>query len=128
VPELEKKASATQAAAPAKEKEQDNRPPFSYFSEAAASKDIFKPIIKEETSSQPSAEAEQAKKAEEIKSQLNLLGVVWGEKPQAIIEDKKAQKTYFLNKGESLDSVEVKDIFENKVILSYNGQQFELVM
>ncbi|MCX5716132.1 MAG: hypothetical protein NTV07_04630 [Candidatus Omnitrophica bacterium] len=128
VPELEKKVAIAPPAAAVKEKEGSSRPPFSYFSEGAASKNIFQPIVKEETAPQASAEAEQAKKTEEIKSQLSLLGVVWGEKPQAIIEDKKAQKTYFLSKGETFDSIEVKDILENKVVLFYNGQQFELVL
>lgn len=126
--ELEKKAAEAPSEAPVKGKEEKARPPFSYFSDAAGAKNIFQPIAREEASSQGAIETQEAKKLEDLKSQLNLLGVVWGEKPQAIIEDKKAQKTYFLAKGESFDSVEVKDILENKVILLYNDQQFELVL
>ncbi len=57
---------------------------------------------------------------------LNLLGIVSGDNPQAIIEDKKSQKTYFLKKGDFLGDFELKDIQKGKVILDLSGQQFEL--
>lgn len=110
-----------------KGKAQDlQRPPFDYFSSEVGTRNIFQPILQEEAAGQtPVAEGP---KLEDVKSQLSLLGIIGGDKPQAIIEDKKAQKTYFVNKGETFSDIEVKDILENKVVLSYKNQQFELVL
>jgi hypothetical protein len=102
------------------------RPPFDYFSGQAASRNIFAPVAKEEP--QAAAPKEEGPKLEEVKAQLSLLGVIGGASPQVIIEDKRTQKTYFLNKGSSFDDIEVDDILENKVILIYKGKQFELVL
>lgn len=107
--------------------EEPQRPSFDYYSAKAGSRNIFAPVATEETKAQ-TAPVEQGPKLEDVKGQLSLLGVVSGETPQAIIEDKRTQKTYFLNKGSTFDDIEVGDIFENKVILTYKGKQFELVL
>ncbi len=57
---------------------------------------------------------------------INLLGILSGENPQAIIEDKKTQKTYYLNKGQFIGELQVMDIKEGKIILNFNSQTFEL--
>jgi type II secretory pathway component PulC len=57
---------------------------------------------------------------------INLVGIITGDNPQAIIEDKKAQKTYYLNKGQYIGEFLVEDIQEGKIILNFNGQRFEL--
>lgn len=57
---------------------------------------------------------------------INLLGVISGANPQAIIEDKKSQKTYYVNKGQMIGEFQVEDIGEGKIILNYGGQKFEL--
>ncbi|MCM8781664.1 MAG: hypothetical protein NC828_01200 [Candidatus Omnitrophica bacterium] len=100
--------------------------PFSYFAEQVGSKTIFAPAVTEEIT--PKISVEEGPKLEDVKAQLNLLGVISGDNPQAIIEDKKTQKTYFLNRGSMFDDVVVKDILENKVILIYKEEEFELVL
>lgn len=124
--ELGGKIKSQEKEIPQKE-EEPKKAPFNYFAEQVGSRNIFSPVVKEETQAQTPI-IEEGPKLEEVKSQLNLLGVVWGANPQAIIEDKKAQKTHFLNKGEQFEGIEVKDILENKVILIYKGQEFELVL
>ncbi len=59
---------------------------------------------------------------------LSLVGIVSGDNPQAIIEDKKSQKTYYLMKGQFIGELQLEEIQEGKVILSYNGQRFELYL
>ena len=62
----------------------------------------------------------------ELVKDLNLLGIVSGDAPQAVIEDKKNQQTYYLTKGQFIDEMQVCDIQENKVILEYKGKHAEL--
>jgi type II secretory pathway component PulC len=59
---------------------------------------------------------------------ISLVGIVSGENPQAIIEDKKAQKTYYVSKGQLFGDVQVEDIREGKIIVSYQGQRYELYL
>lgn len=55
-----------------------------------------------------------------------LAGVISGDNPQAIIEDKKTKATYFLNKGQLLGNFKIEEILEGKVILELSGERFEL--
>ena len=57
---------------------------------------------------------------------INLLGVISGDSPQAIIEDKKSQKTYYVTIGQLIGEFQVEDIGDGKIILNYSGQRFEL--
>ena len=59
---------------------------------------------------------------------LSLIGIISGDNPQAVIENKKTQKTYYLNKGQFLDDFLVEDIQSGKVILNLNNQRFELFL
>lgn len=64
----------------------------------------------------------------DIIKDINLLGIVSGQNPQAVIEDKKTQKTYFLNQGDSFGQTRVLEIKEGKVVLDYKGKNFELFL
>lgn len=59
---------------------------------------------------------------------INLVGIISGENPQVVIEDKKTQKTYYINKGQFFGDFLVEDIQEGKVVLNYKGQKFELYL
>ena len=44
-----------------------------------------------------------------------------------IIEDKAIQKTYFVKRGQTVgNNVKVEAVFKDKVVLSFDGQEFEL--
>ncbi|MDD2731341.1 MAG: hypothetical protein PHX21_13660 [bacterium] len=64
----------------------------------------------------------------EIVKDITLLGIVLGESPQAVIEDKKTEKTYYVTKGQFINELQVEDIQEGKIILNYNGQKLELYL
>jgi len=57
---------------------------------------------------------------------INLIGIISGENPQAVIEDKKTKKSYYLSKGQFIGDFQVEDIQEGKIILNYNGTRYEL--
>jgi len=59
---------------------------------------------------------------------ISLVGIISGENPQAVIEDKKAQKTFYVNKGQFIGEMQVEDIQEGKIIINYAGQKYELYM
>ena len=60
---------------------------------------------------------------------LRLVGISWLETPQsasAMIEDTGKKTTYFLQKGESVNDVEVKTIYADSVELSYQNEEMML--
>jgi len=97
--------------------------PYEFYLEGIKNRQIFTSTSHQETQN-PVSEAK-ANAADLIKD-INLVGIISGENPQAVIEDKKTQKTYYVTKGQFIGEFEVKDIQEGKVILNYKDQKYEL--
>lgn len=64
--------------------------------------------------------------AEDFLKDISLLGVIFDKDPQAIIEDKKTKKTYYLHKGQWMGDFQIVDIQEGRILLEREGQTFEL--
>ena len=64
--------------------------------------------------------------ATELTTNLKLVGIIWSDVPQAMLEDSKEQRTYLLNRGASIKGARVKDILKDRVILSYDNQDIEI--
>lgn len=64
----------------------------------------------------------------ELLKDISLVGIVTAAPAQAIIEDRKTQKTYYVGKGQFIDEYKIEDIQEGKIILEHNGQKYELYM
>lgn len=103
--------------------EQRETPPFSTYSETIGSRELFRGQRSDGRLETPGAEL-----ANEKIKDLTLIGIIAGEKPQAAIEDRKNQKTYFLYKGQSINQMKVEDILEDRVILKFDGERFELTL
>lgn len=97
--------------------------PFSYYSETITQHQLFKIISAPETKEKSKTAA--AASLDAIKD-YSLLGVISGENPQAIIEDKKTKQTLYLQKGQSLGEFKISDIQDGKIILESGGQAAEL--
>lgn len=109
----------------AQDRSSDESPPFFGYSDMGR-RELFKP---------QKAEVEEKvvneKKILSGQEQLNgisLIGIISGEKPQAVIEDKKNQKTYFLYKGQNVNQLTITDILEDRVIFDFEGEKLELVL
>lgn len=92
-----------------------------YYLEKVTQRDIFKefkpPKEKKEVAS---PETDQR-----IKN-LSLVGISWSANPDALIEDKASQRTFFVKSGKMIGDVKVESIYKDKVVLSCDGQEFEL--
>lgn len=97
---------------------------FDYYAERLNKRDIFKPAPGQDQAGQGTTGKSNL---EELASNLRLAGIILDKQPQAIIEDTKLKKTYFLNKGDYIGEIKVEDILEGKVILSYGQDKLELV-
>ena len=50
-------------------------------------------------------------------AQLKLVGIIWSDNPQAMIEQTKEGKTYLLGTGEMIGPLRIKNILREKVLL-----------
>lgn len=96
--------------------------PFSDYLEICKKRDLFSPsAAKSEL-----IETEVLNLSQLIKD-LRLVGIYWGEYPEAMIEHIKEKKTYFVKQGQTIKNIKVKTILEDRVILKYNNEEMELM-
>ena len=58
----------------------------------------------------------------DLTKDLKLVGIMPGDIPQAIIEDKKNNQTLFLKEGETINDIKIKNISTGKVVLARNDE------
>lgn len=85
-------------------------------------------IFKGKSASAPETEQPLSIAKVDLTNDMSLVGIISGENPQAIIEDKKTQKTYYVTKGQFIGELQVEDIREGRITLNHQGQRYELYL
>jgi hypothetical protein len=114
---------------PAVFKEPEVTKVVSYYLEKVRGRDIFKMGSKKTTDNSGAAASKgPSSRLTEAVQGLKLVGISWSNDPDVMIEDTKAQRTYFLKKGQVLDNLNLKieAVFKDKIILSCEGEEIEL--
>jgi hypothetical protein len=96
----------------------------SYYIDKVGQRDIFKIGLKKST--EDTAKAAPISAAKEMTQHLKLVGISWSNDPDAMVEDSKALRTFFVKRGHKIGGVKVEAIFKDKLILSYEGEEVEL--
>jgi len=98
----------------------------SSYLEEVRGRDIFK--IGKGTDG--AAENKEAKgpspQAMDASANLKLVGISWSSDPDAIVEDTKAPRTFFVKVGNMIGEGKVQAIFKDRLILRYGDQEVEL--
>lgn len=99
----------------------------SSYLEKARKRDIFKiateePVMAAAVEKVPEKPKEILTKTKDLK----LVGISWSNDPDAMIEDTRSKRTFFVKRGGYVNDVKVEAIFRDKVILSYEGEEVEL--
>jgi len=95
----------------------------SYYLEKIRARDIFKMGSKKKEEEEIKAPSSKIIGATQ---NLKLVGISWSNDPDAMIEDTKALKTFFVKRGQTIGEVKVQAIFKDRVVLSYEGEELEL--
>ena len=104
------------------------QPVDAYLNKAQA-RDLFQMAGEKKPESGPAfkePDKEVISKLEETAKTLKLVGISWSNDPDAIVEDTKIQKTYFVKKGSMIDSITVKEILRDRIILRCQGEEVDL--
>lgn len=96
---------------------------ISFYLEKIENRDIFK--MGPKTSTADINEVISSKAAEATQN-LKLVGIAWADDPDAIIEDTKQMRTFFVKKGQMIGDIKVESIFRDKVVLRYGEELIEL--
>ncbi len=59
-------------------------------------------------------------------SVLRVVGISWSDDPDAMVEDTKVNRTYFIKKGDSVGELMVKEIQKDRVVMTLGDQQMEI--
>ncbi len=97
----------------------------SYYLDKVKKRDIFAMVI-EKPKVKEKEEKKLIKEVEEKTKDLKLVGIAWSDNPDAMIEDTKVEKTYFVKQGDIINGVRIERIFRDKVVLTYKGEKIEL--
>ena len=98
----------------------------SYYLQKVSSRDIFREGKKEEAPAAKPADNAVVEPSEAIKN-LALVGISWSANPDAIIEDKAHQRTFFVKRGQMVgEDVKVEAIFKDHVVVSHEDHEYEL--
>jgi len=103
-------------------KEETGPRPYQFYSQALSKRQLFS-----SAAANQSTDNSIAIEANSIKD-ISLIGIISGDNPQAIIEDKLAQKTYYLTTGQFAGDFQVENIGNGKISLISKGQRYELFM
>ena len=99
----------------------------SYYQEKTSARNLFGIGEIPEPEVKPGEERVLTPKEADRAKDFALVGIAWSSDPEAMVEDSKNNKTYFVKRGQPLDDeVKVVTIFKDKVILTYKGKEFEL--
>lgn len=101
----------------------------SYYLEKIGQRDIFKMGAVQKITGADGVQTEMKVTSSRIldaTETLKLVGISWSDNPDAIIEDTKDTKTFFVKTGQKIGDVRVQAIFKDKVVLSYQGEETEL--
>ncbi len=63
-----------------------------------------------------------------LSQRYSLLGIVMGDKPNAIVRENVSNNSMFLTIGDRLGNYLIKDILADRMILEQDGERFELTM
>ncbi len=105
--------------------------PLTFYLEKVRSRDLFKmgrEVIVESDDEEVKTVIRSSgpSKLVEMTQDLRLVGISWSKDPDAMIEDTKASRTFFVKRGHKIGGMRVEAIFKDKIVLSYEGEETEL--
>lgn len=103
--------------------------PLSVFQQEISQHNMFSLPVQPAPAPAEEQKTQATQSADVLKTMVQnfrVVGIMWSDMPQVIIEDTGEGRTYFLNKGNKIKDVRIKDILRDRVILSYDKQEIEL--
>jgi len=105
--------------------------PMSSYLTQVEKREIFQPVsaVKLNTAEKLDLQELAINKLKEIAADFKLQGISWGQNPKVMIKNEKEDRMYFLGEGQTigLTGVKMKAIYKNKIVISYEDAEMELL-
>lgn len=98
----------------------------SFYLEQVRERDIFKTGATKPVAAEAAPAQIVSTESSEVLQNLRLVGISWSNDPDAMIEDIRIPRTYFVKRGAKIGDIKIQAIFKDKVVLNYGGQEIEL--
>jgi hypothetical protein len=95
-----------------------------YYLEKVKKRNIFKMGLPARPDNM--IESAPSSKAVDATQTLRVVGISWSDDPDAMVEDTKAGKTFFVKKGQAIGDIKVENITKDKVIFRVGEELIEL--
>ncbi|MFH1411234.1 MAG: hypothetical protein ABIG55_01120 [Candidatus Omnitrophota bacterium] len=107
---------------------QSSLKPYSYYGNKVGERDIFRPYEPkvEEVVTEGEVVPGVSVSTSGFASELEVVGIAWSDEPDVILRNRKLNRTYFLKKNSTFGDAKVVEIFEDGIVIEYNGEQIEL--
>jgi hypothetical protein len=100
--------------------------PLAFYLEKVNSRDLFQLGVTVSTAQTPQAEKKKQEEIAAFRSKYRIAGISWSDNPDAMVENTQTKKTSFVRRGQTIDAMKVIAIFKDKLVVNYEGAEFEL--
>lgn len=99
-------------------------PSLSYYADVLSTRQMFK--LYEAPKPTPTGTPKQKVTLQQLLSGYTFVGVIYGEVPQAIVEEKRSGQSFYLIAGQSLGEIKIEKIERGKITISYEEERMEI--
>lgn len=96
----------------------------SYYTDVLAKRQMFK--LYEVPKLKPTGPPKPKVSIQQLISGYTFVGILFGDVPQAIVEDKKTGQSFYLTAGQSLGEIKIEKIEKGRVTVSYEGETMNI--
>lgn len=101
--------------------------PMEEYLRGVAKRSLFHPMASDTNKAPAGGPAIPPGGEDKVLGDLQLVGIAWGEYPEAMIRDKSDNRTYFLKKDQQFKGIKVQEVSKDKVTVEYGGKTKELM-
>lgn len=98
--------------------------PLSYYTDVISGRQIFKvveaPVQKQAGPAKPKITLSQ------LLGGYTFVGIIFGDVPQAIVEEKKSGQSFYLTEGQMLGEIKIDKIEEGKITVTYEEETMDV--
>jgi hypothetical protein len=97
--------------------------PVQYYEDSMNKRQLFKIF---ETPKPKPVEQKPKVTLQQVLSGYTFVGIIFGDSPQAIVEDKKSGQSYYLTEGQMLGEIKIEKVEQGKVTVSYGEETMSI--
>lgn len=101
--------------------------PLEEYLSSVGERSLFHPVTNDNNKAPAGAPGVPSGTEDKVLGDLQLVGIAWGEYPEAMIRDKGDGRTYFLKKNQQFKGIKVLEVSKDRVLVEYGGKTKELM-